>query len=109
MWIDLGDRHTFTWNDFEYRIKPEPRYRPWKWNEVPLGAKCRSRIGKHDICTIMAVTGKGMFMCPTGHEDPRYTFQMDEVYAFEHLAAYREWFNEHSRTWEPCGVLWEEA
>jgi hypothetical protein len=74
----------WNWNNFTYRIKPNPTFRPWKPDEVPLGAQMRQ-------------TGK-----------PQYRWLIDRSASDSHR---KDWFNngyEHStdggKTWHPCGV-----
>lgn len=80
-----------------YRIRPKPRLRPWKPEEVPVGAELRSVANRELRCLIVA-SGKEV-LTVVGNTIQHFTFER----AFEG--------GEHStdggKTWKPCGV--EEA
>ncbi len=42
-WKDIGDGAIWMKEAGRYRIKPEPKLRPWKPEEVPVGAVVRRR------------------------------------------------------------------
>jgi hypothetical protein len=48
----------FTDSPSYYRIKPEPKLRAWKINEVPIGALIRQKLFPSNV-TIIAGTWKG--------------------------------------------------
>lgn len=62
-WVDVDEEHHFRPDCYDYRIKPEPKYRPFKdvdecWQEMlkhqPFGwlrEKKRNYIPKLDLCT----------------------------------------------------------
>ena len=86
---DWVDEELSCWNfeDFDYRIKPTAKLRPWTADEVPLGAQMRT-----------GTNGEYRWLIDTsGHNRAR-----------------KEWLEscEHStdggKTWLPCGVV-EEA
>lgn len=77
---------TWNWEQKDYCVIPDPTYRPWTADEVPLGAWMRS---------------KGLL----GRQIITHTAEQED----------REWWlkaSEHStdggKTWKPCGVV-EEA
>ena len=77
------------WKDFNYRIKPTAKLRPWTADEVPLGAWMRVKDSPH--------VGRRTMICGTFEEHTRSTWLST---------------NEHStdggKNWLPCGVV-EEA
>lgn len=75
-----------------YRIRPQPKLRPWKPEEVPVGAQLRARLSRARSL-IVGVDSRQLY-CGTPP-----TFCPLEM-AFENF--------EHSldggKTWLPCGV-----
>lgn len=85
------------WSSFyEYRIKPEPHYRPWKPEEVPVGA--RIRIKETSFYSIIASCADNSVWIPQSGYYLAQTLSLDK---FEHSL-------DHGKTWLPCGVLYEE-
>jgi len=74
----------WNWGNTEYRIKPTPTFRPWTFDEVPLGAWMRK---KQDVSHRWVVID-------TGDEFCRQAW-------FE----YSEHSTDGGKTWLPCGVL----
>ena len=73
------------WSTFDYRVKPEPKLRPWTADEVPLGAQLRY---KGDTSrSLLGITAT------------------DEIR--KEWLAEREHSIDGGKTWLPCGV--EEA
>ncbi len=81
-------------DDCKYRIKPTLTMRPWKPEEVPVGA-----LLKHNRkeCTYMIV----------GVENG-VVFVRDTQYSLESMLLHWQHSLDHGRTWLPCGVQ-EEA
>ena len=82
-----------------YRIKPEPHLRPWKPEEVPVGALYRNK-GQPQAWTSMIITADPFSQFPI-------KFCWDkELYADSLKAACdcREYSIDHGKTWLPCGV-----
>ena len=84
-------RHT------NYRVAPEPKLRPWRESEVPIGAIVRSKTCPENRVMITAVWDGRVKLGLLGSEWP------DD--AFEH----REHSIDGGKTWQPCGVLEGEA
>lgn len=86
-WIDIEQapkRTTFYWGwyEFDYRVKPEPKLRPWTEDEVPLGAQLRY---KGDTSrSLLGITAT------------------DEIR--KEWLAEREYSIDGGKTWLPCGV-----
>jgi hypothetical protein len=78
---------TWNWEQKDYCVIPDPTYRPWTADEVPLGAWMRSKRNPQDRALIQWVSS-----------------QCDREMWLDK--------NEHStdggKTWLPCGVV-EEA
>ena len=75
------------WDDTDYRIKPNPTFRPWTSDEVPLGAWMRVKSDPKFRWLILNV----------GHDDMRREFFLQNEYS-----------TDGGKTWLPCGVM-EEA
>jgi len=57
-WKDVVDP-SFDVDKLEYRVKPKERYRPWTYEEVPIGAKVRTKLveGNDASCYRGVITG----------------------------------------------------
>ena len=77
---------SWDWDEFEYRVKPEPKLRPWTADEVPLGAWMRFKHNPQDRVLIGWVSVQA-----------DRDLWLDE----------REHTIDGGKTWLPCGV--EEA
>lgn len=79
---------------FLFRLAPEPpakKWRPWKPEEVPVGALIRA-IGLRWRSLIWAATATGQIECMTGVLEPEYA-----LLNHEHSL-------DNGKTWLPCGV-----
>ena len=82
----IGITLSWDWDEFQYRIKPESKLRPWTEDEVPLGAWMRFKNNPQDRVLIGWVS-----------------VQADrDLWLGE-----REHSIDGGKTWLPCGV--EEA
>ncbi len=114
-----------TWHDHEnikfdsspdkYRIKPTPRLRPWKPEEVPVGKLIRSKTMAPTLI-LCAKTEYGNIKCPA-------LFFFGGFYAWQNEPSLSHMFlgdlvtsnskHEHSldhgKTWLPCGVMENEG
>jgi len=74
------------WDDTDYRIKPNPTFRPWTSDEVPVGGQIRNK----------AIS--------------EYRWLIDRT---ADLTVRNEWLERHEhsidggKTWHPCGVMEE--
>ena len=87
-WFDIEPACTATtlswdWDEFEYRVKPEPKLRPWTADEVPLGAWMRFKNNPQDRVLIGWVSVQA-----------DRDLWLDE----------REHSIDGGKTWLPCGV-----
>lgn len=80
---------------FRYRIKPEPKLRPWKPGEVPLGAIIRSKSNPQNWAMVTGCLDGKVKIGIVG-------FDCDADFSNPHLSC------EHSidggKQWLPCGV-----
>lgn len=99
------------WNDFtfgepkfdekfDYRIKPTPTYRPWKPEEVPVGALIRTNSKTQEFI----IMGRNSNVRSNGYvEISRVNVVLGGWQSFD--SADCEYSLDHSKTWLPCGVL----
>jgi hypothetical protein len=73
----------WNWNNFTYRIKPNPTLRPWNAEEVPLGSQMRDVSKQYYRWLIHH----------SGNEDVRKEW----LVGYEHST-------DGGKTWHPCGV-----
>jgi hypothetical protein len=95
-WSALHDRPSFTDPIECYRIKPEPKLRPWRPEEVPLGAWFRMceggwRLGMVAVAHSAVVIG--------------VTATRQEAVSFEVLRDQYEHSIDGGKTWLPCGIM----
>lgn len=78
----IGITLSWDWDGFEYRVKPEPKLRPWTEDEVPLGSQLRY---KGDTSrSLLGITA---------------TDEIRKEWLEE-----REYSIDGGKTWLPCGV-----
>ena len=90
-----------------YRVKPEARLRPWKANEVPVGAQWRNNarfreefnLNTNSRHLITGVTQCGN-ICTTGGE-------IRSQDTPEYFLKSNEYSTDNGATWAPCGVVEE--
>jgi hypothetical protein len=75
-----------------YRIRPKPTLRPWKPEEVPLGAQIKLKGSK---------TIRHLLVCTTDHE-----IEAGQAFRGPHKWAFDECVHslDNGKTWLPCGV-----
>ena len=83
-------------DDCQYRIKSEPKLRPWKAEEVPVGALFRAKNWANDKCT-MIVCKTGIMFSVAGYDTPA-DWNVNEA------AVYCEHSIDGGKTWQPCGI-----
>jgi hypothetical protein len=101
---DANPPDCYAWNDADaictdipvdrWRIKPEPNLRPWKPEEVPVGAMVRN-IGTRSRYLITE------WCCAR----PSEIVISCCVYSFETMLRSYEHSLDHGKTWLPCGVM----
>lgn len=93
------DTNGFEPANFEYRVKPTPALRPWRPEEVPVGALTRVKEIKYlDSLHIQMIT----YVCPACISLSARKGHM-EVSLAELLTSYVHSLD-HGKTWLPCGV-----
>lgn len=85
--------------DYLYRIKPEPQYRPWKPEEVPVGALLRSEAGQEFI--IMGRQG----IYSDSVEISAVNTVRGGWQSFTVIPGKSKYSTDFGKTWQPCGVL----
>lgn len=93
-WCPANHDSPVTESQYEFRAKPEPKFRPWKPEEVPVGARYR-RKGETAYCqTILGFTPAGV---TTSADDQNRPFDL----MFDRC----EYSTDGGKTFKPCGVL----
>lgn len=88
-------------NGFEYRIKPEPKLRPWTPEEVPVGARIRSIEALE--CGGRIINGMIVYVLnqnKLGYCDTTGQREWNFDGALECL----EYSIDGGKTWKPCGI-----
>lgn len=82
----------FTSGSDYYRIKPEPKLRPWKPTEIPMGGILRIKgASAHHLIVY--------FDTECGQIGAGRAFQAGIQFAFDEC----EWSSDNGKTWQPCG------
>lgn len=96
-WTDIADAG-FHEKPERYRIKPEPTWRPWKADEIPVGAVVRDKFA-HDTRSLLTGTWfNGAEYIPQGQG------LSHPVTVFLDKCEWK-WPHEPETAWRPCGVL----
>lgn len=85
----------------ELRIKPEPRLRPWKEEEVPVGAIIRGVTSGSTASTILS-TSKGKLYFTDGRGEITWNFLDAGMMGSEYSTDF-------GKTWQSCGILTHET
>ncbi len=93
VWTDLWVQPKWDWAVFDYRIKPTKTLRPWKPEEVPLGAQTRLEEYPAERHMIVGVNSTGVLLA-----------QDNAAYPFQDLFEIREHSIDGGITRKPCGV-----
>lgn len=99
--VDADGNYSLIATIDRYRIKPtEPILRPWKPEEVPVGALIRVKVTKYlDGLHIQMI----LYICPCGVTLSARNGHMEcEI---KELASTYEHSSDHGKTWLPCGVM----
>lgn len=96
-WIDKGSDLLFDCPPHTYRIKPaEPKYRPWKPEEVPVGALVRKTMYPNIHKVILESLQDKVFIINCGNLTHLSLQEGNEQW---------EYSIDQGKTWLPCGVL----
>ncbi len=92
-WVDCRSEPAWDWSTCTYRIKPTKTLRPWKPEEVPLGAQTRAIRDRVTRLLIVGESIGGVWLA--GEHAP---------YPFDGMLERREHSIDGGVTWKPCGV-----
>jgi len=81
-----------------YRLHTEPKLRPWRPEEVPVGALMRTKGGNGVPWVILGVSVRNTIQFPGGDN----AIHGDD---FNQAMTLREHSIDHGKTWAPCGVM----
>lgn len=98
-WYDM--RNPKFDDDFEYRIKPEPKFRPWRPEEVPIGAQLRNMASGSYRALILAVNCDGDVLAVNNNPAKISSVVGEDL---ESLSLFREHSTDGGTTWKGCGV-----
>lgn len=84
---------SWNWEEYDYRVKEEEKWRPWTAEEVPVGAQCRRKGYEHEGRELIVSTGE------TGIVMGRHI-----VMSFASIFEQGECSLDGGKTWQPCGV-----
>lgn len=83
------------WNEnVKYRIKPTPTYRPWKPEEVPVGAILRSKVTGVNAKWLIVYCALEGISVGSGNT----------VFMHETIFERYEHSTDNGKTWHPCGI-----
>jgi len=99
-WLDIHNPE-FT-DHATYRIAPEPKLKPWKPEEFPVGALLRVKNGTDLVSSILAKSSIAITYC-AGNTGIRHLSANDSSY--EKLVSNLEHSTDGGKTWLPCGVM----
>jgi len=95
-WFDISDGTTFDNPSNTHRMKPEPKLRPWRPEEVPLPCVLRC-IGDNSIRWVaLRVSFVGVVVSSEGAVQSQ---------PFDDLLECSEHSTDGCKTWLPCGVM----
>lgn len=90
--------YCFNSNVDEYRIKSEPKLRPWKQEEVPLGCSLRHK----SLTSIVSIIGCKFEKGVSFHDASLFISR-----TYQTLLDSYEHSTDGGKTWLPCGVMEE--
>lgn len=92
------------WSEaLDYRIKPSLSYRPWKPEEVPVGALIRNKNNKNFYKSlIIGVSFDGITSLDNN------SVQQLDIEDFYNTLEYKEHSTDNGKTWLSCGIVVEE-
>jgi hypothetical protein len=102
-WFELpqNEEPFWHWQDSDYRIKAGPKLRPWKLEEIPVGALMKLKSDNDNL--VYLITGKA----PYGSKSTLWLGQPCEEDGMSVNLAFNNWLHslDHGKTWHPCGVI----
>lgn len=97
-WTTFKGVPDFWFEKWNWRIKPEPSHRPWKPEEVPVGAFIRPKYITHT--DVFMIIGRS---CEQIYTSGTYYSNIKTVIAFQKY----EHSTDNGKTWHPCGIAIE--
>lgn len=96
-WLDVHDPD-WSCNTYHYRIKPTPTLRPWKPEEVPVGALFKEDKEGYGTAMILSVNSqRGLSYIHNGEIKYKQLTMLGRAAIS----------TDHGKTWHPCGVMEE--
>jgi len=115
--ITANTEVSFTGDPNTWRIKPEPKLRPWKPEEVPVGALLKRKLwdkNKHPLVILGVDVSYSNTMPRAILSGPLYQDSYESHYFLSDLLTYNgccddqnQYSTDHGKTWLPCGVMEE--
>jgi hypothetical protein len=93
-WVDINSAEFF-YSPSSYRVKPEPKLRPWLPHEVPVGALIRFK----------GATSRSLIIA----SDYTNPIQASACYNTDFALSRFEHSLDYGKTWLPCGVMEDAA
>jgi len=120
-WTDYeGNIHIpdFGGLQWQWRVKPEPKLRPWKPEEVPVGALLKRKFwdkNKHPLVILGVDVSYSNTLPRAILSGQLYQDSYESHYFLSDLLTYNggcgdqnQYSVDHGKTWLPCGILTEE-
>lgn len=92
---EFNDSPKWDWFRCDYRIAAEPKLRPWKPEEVPVGALYRYKSRRDERSVIIGNTPES-FQVPV--------IRNNESIPFDRAMLVGEHSTDGGKTWHPCGI-----
>lgn len=103
-WEDFDPKKHHLWTLDNWRIKPEPKLRPWKPEEVPVGALCKRKLDQSgEISVIIGVTQQKVIFHGRPPAGSEYISDL-LTYHGGHNGDMVLHSRDNGKTWHPCGV-----
>jgi hypothetical protein len=93
-WVDLPDPNFDDNRINSYRIKHEPKYRPWTFEEAPLNVMFASKNTETKLRFAFYLVN------PSGYKD-----FPGSIFTFEEMLKDFLYSSDNGKTWLPCGTL----
>jgi hypothetical protein len=102
-WHDMDPNIEWSFCDHSscYRIKPSPKLRPWRPEEVPVGALIKWKTDPTNTRYLIVGSQDTIGHIIVSYPNDRSYRQVSLINNAEHSL-------DHGKTWLPCGVMVEE-